>query len=166
MNIFALHNDPKTCARMHCDQHVVKMLLEHAQMMCTAHHLFTRYDIDYDIPYKITHINHPCTKWVRKSSPNYKWLYNMSYYLNEEYKRRYDKNVNHKSFDVINSLPVPRIPNFGLTKFAQAMPDEYKHDDYITAYRSYYVNDKIKFTKFTNTINWTTSKAFIPELSK
>ena len=37
MNIFALHTDPQTCAEMHCDKHVVKMILEHAQLMCTAH---------------------------------------------------------------------------------------------------------------------------------
>ena len=38
MNIFYLHSDPKTCASMHCDKHVVKMILETAQMLSTAHH--------------------------------------------------------------------------------------------------------------------------------
>ena len=39
MNIFVLDNDPKKCAEAHCNKHVVKMILEHAQLMCTAHHL-------------------------------------------------------------------------------------------------------------------------------
>ena len=37
MNIFYLDKDPKTCAEMHCDKHVVKMIIEYAQLMSTAH---------------------------------------------------------------------------------------------------------------------------------
>ena len=37
MNIFYLHKDPKTCAEMHLDKHCVKMLIEYAQLMSTAH---------------------------------------------------------------------------------------------------------------------------------
>ena len=39
MNIFFLHFDPKTCAQMHVDKHVVKMILESVQLLCSAHHL-------------------------------------------------------------------------------------------------------------------------------
>ena len=38
MNIFYLHNDPQIAAQMHCDKHVVKMILEYAQLLSTAHH--------------------------------------------------------------------------------------------------------------------------------
>ena len=72
MNIFVLDDDPKTCAMYHCDKHVVKMILETAQMICTTHHLIGSYD--YDIPYKSTHINHPCNRWLRDSVENYNWL--------------------------------------------------------------------------------------------
>ena len=36
------------------------------------------------------------------------------------------------------------IPYGKLTSFAQAMPDEYKHDDAVVAYKKYYWHDKRK----------------------
>ena len=39
MNIFYLDNDPKVAAEMHCDKHVVKMLVEYAQILSTAHRM-------------------------------------------------------------------------------------------------------------------------------
>jgi hypothetical protein len=32
MNIFYLDEDPKICAQYHCDKHVVKMIIEYAQL--------------------------------------------------------------------------------------------------------------------------------------
>jgi len=145
---------------MHCDKHVVKMILEHAQMMCTTHHIYPRYDIKYKIPYKQTHMNHPCSKWVRASLSNYKWLYKLTYHLNDEYKLRFNHDVNHKSFDVIDNLPLPRISDLGLTRFATAMPVEYKiNNDSIKSYINYYKKEKIDIAKFTIRNNWLTSKA-------
>ena len=37
MNIFYLNKDPKICAEQHCDKHVVKMIVEYAQLLSTAH---------------------------------------------------------------------------------------------------------------------------------
>ena len=37
MNIFYLDRDPVIAAQMMCDKHVVKMILESAQMLSTAH---------------------------------------------------------------------------------------------------------------------------------
>jgi hypothetical protein len=37
MNIFYLDKDPIKAAEYSCDKHVVKMILESAQMLCTAH---------------------------------------------------------------------------------------------------------------------------------
>ena len=149
MNIFVLDNDYVECAKLHVDKHVVKMILEHAQMMCTVHHLIGGYD--YKIPYKSTHVNHPCNKWLRDSIENYEWLYNMTSALNDEYRYRYDKNVNHKSFDVIESLPFPDLPDVKMTRFARAMPDECKIDnDIVASYRNYYnvaKQDILKWTK-------------------
>ena len=39
MNIFYLHKDPEISAKMHCDKHVVKMIIEYAQLMSTAHRI-------------------------------------------------------------------------------------------------------------------------------
>ena len=99
MNIFVLDEDPKFCAIAHCDKHVVKMILETAQMICTAHHFIGGYD--YHIPYKSTHTNHPCNRWLRDSVENYKWLVQLITHLNDEYRYRYDKDVNHKSYDAV-----------------------------------------------------------------
>jgi len=38
MNIFYLHRDPVKAAKIQYNKHVVKMILESAQMLCTAHH--------------------------------------------------------------------------------------------------------------------------------
>ena len=111
MNIFYLHNDPQVCAAYHCDKHVVKMILEYAQLLSTAHH-----ELD-GVPsiecYKKTHVNHPCTKWVRESLQNYRWLMRLITGLNDEYRKRYNKDVNHKSFDAVRDLPEPDLlPQF------------------------------------------------------
>ena len=37
MNIFYLHPDPTIAAQMMCDKHVLKMVLETAQLLSTAH---------------------------------------------------------------------------------------------------------------------------------
>ena len=37
MNIFFLDTDPKRCAKMHNNRHCVKMILEYAQLLSTAH---------------------------------------------------------------------------------------------------------------------------------
>ena len=84
MNIFVLDESPVVSAKYACDKHVVKMILESAQMLCSVQPEGTA-------PYKRTHYNHPCTKWVRESSRNYEWLLIHAYALCDEYTRRYDK---------------------------------------------------------------------------
>lgn len=118
------------------------MILEHAQLMCTAHHLHPNRDEEYTIPYKATHVNHPCAKWVRESKQNYQWLYTLTHELNEEYKFRYNKNTSHKSWLAIENLPYPNIPDVGMTPFALAMPDECKTNDAVESYRNYYNTHK------------------------
>ena len=134
MNIFVLDLNPKLAAQYHVDKHVIKMILESAQMLSTAVRLS-----GIDFGYKITHKNHPCSIWTRTSLSNWLWLGSLSYYLNEEYKFRFDHNYNHRSFDLILQLPIPNIPDIGLTDFAQAMPDKYKNQNIVDAYRNYYI---------------------------
>ena len=93
MNIFYLHKDPVKAAKYQYNKHVVKMILESAQMLCTAHHHYAElndYNTDY-IPYKKAHYNHPSTVWVRQNSRNYYWLYHHMLALGDEYKKRYGK---------------------------------------------------------------------------
>jgi hypothetical protein len=102
--------------------------------------------------YKATHVNHPCNIWTRKSLSNWKWLRDLTTFLNEEYKIRYHHIDNHKSYDVVCSLPEPNINDIGLTDFAQAMPDQYRNQNPIVAYRSYYINEKKDFATWRNKI--------------
>lgn len=130
MNIFILDNNPATAARYHADKHVPKMVLESAQMLSTV----------LKGPYKPTHANHPCTKWVAASRQNAEWLWLLADHLNIEYKERFGHSKNHKSWDAIEPIwrEIRTLPDAGLTPFAQAMPDEYKQQSAVDAYRAYY----------------------------
>lgn len=139
MNIFFLHLIPSICALYHVDKHVVKMILESTQLLCSAH-LMT--ESEYVPPYKLTHKNHPCSIWVRKSLQNYLWLIELSKELCKEYTYRYGKT--HKCQSIIEDLEVnlPPLPELGFTSPAQAMPDMYKDIDPVEAYRTYYYFEK------------------------
>jgi hypothetical protein len=90
-----------------------------------------------------SHPNHPCTIWVRSSMDNFEWTFNYGDALNSEYCYRYNHLTNHKSFDAMRRLPAPNhLKRLGQTPHAQAMPDAYKGDDAVEAYRKYYINDK------------------------
>lgn len=147
MNIFFLHLIPSICAIYHVDKHVVKMILETAQLLCTAHLLS---DSDYTPPYKLTHKNHPCAKWVRESLENYNWLVQLGKELCKEYTYRYKKI--HKTQRIIEELEInlPPLPEIGFTTPAQAMPDIYKDNDVVSAYRTYYYFEKFDLHSWKN----------------
>ena len=125
MNIFYLHKDPHEAAKLQYNKHVVKMILESAQILCTAHHEVMGENAD--VPYKRAHVNHPSTIWARRSANNYEWLYHHFVALSAEYKRRYGKE--HLSYtkckDKLSVLP-GGLSFTGLTDMPQCMPDEYK----------------------------------------
>ena len=108
MNIFVLDYDIKKCARYHCDKHVVKMILESAQMLSATVRLN-----GVNQGYAITHKNHPCSKWARESISNWKWLRKLASELNREYKFRFERKNNHKSYDLIQELTIPKIKDKG-----------------------------------------------------
>jgi hypothetical protein len=96
MNIFYLDRDPVIAAQMMCDKHVVKMILESAQMLSTAHRVLDGDEYANKMGlYKLAHKNHPSTIWVRTSSENYRWLFNHYDALMQEYTYRYDKTPCH-----------------------------------------------------------------------
>lgn len=139
MNIFFLHWDPSICAKWHVDKHVVKMILESIQLLCSVHWMT---ESTYKPPYKLTHKNHPCAKWARESIDNYKWLVILTSELCKEYTHRYGKI--HKCQSMIRDLVknLPPIPEKGFTYPARAMPVDYKRDDPTASYKIYYKNDK------------------------
>ena len=141
MNIFFVDSDPDIAAQALCDKHVVKMPLESAQMLCTAHRI-----IDGDIYadriglYKAAYINHPCSVWCRSTRDNYKWLFMHFRALLAEYTHRYGRE--HKCSALIGALAVvpSKIVDVNFTQPAQAMPDAHRIvNDSVNAYRNYYL---------------------------
>ena len=145
MNIFYLDEDPKKCAEYHNDKHVVKMILETAQLLCGVHWV-----IGSEAPYKLSHKNHPCSIWVRESLSNYLYLCELGLALCNEYTYRYGKR--HKSQDVIEWCVTNKVKicDKGFTNPLKAMPDEYKVDDVVESYRNYYRGAKSGFAVWKN----------------
>ncbi len=143
MNIFFLNRDPVQAARDHCDKHVPKMILESAQLLATA-----LWENGIQAPYKPTHKNHPSSLWVRESNDNFIWLYTMAITLCSEYRLRFGKT--HKTETVLLTLWklwVNEKPfgNNGLTPFPQVVPQAYKQENPVSAYRELYIKDKSRF---------------------
>jgi len=175
MNLFILSEDPESAAQMQCDKHVVKMILETTQLLCTAHRVLdgTEYldktangrkikrwrleDDRQDVMYVATHVNHPSAIWVRECSANYYWTFYHLVHLLCEYKFRYGKS--HKCDELISMLE--RTPNnikdtFTMTPFALAMKNEPQcidENDPVNSYRKYYLTKKDRFV-----MNWTRRK--------
>lgn len=144
MNIFVLDKDPRLAARALCDKHVCKMIIETTQLLCNP-----LTDLP-DCPYKRTHWNHPCAKWARESLFNYNWLINHGVYLGHEFYYRYGHD--HKCYNDIlwaaNNAYRIKFPQIEMTPFAQCMPDKYKQEDAVQAYRAYYIGEKNRFAKW------------------
>ena len=170
MNIFALDNNPIMAARALCDKHIVKMPVESAQMLSTAHRvldgsLYTELsknnrkikrwklsDEREGLLYKASFINHPCTQWTIFCHENYIWHSIHAKELCLEYSRRYGKT--HGSQEVIDycSFRIPENIRIGSqTHFARAMPDTYKNENgAVQSYRNYYLFEKANFAKWKN----------------
>ena len=145
MNIFYLDHDQSVCASYHNDRHCVKMILEYAQLLCTAHREIDGDDCMHpDVLYKSTHKNHPSAVWARESSTNYLWLYKMFKELCKEYTYRYEKQ--HASWiklgEILQQTPI-HIPTGNFTQPTPAMPDECKiGPTSLESYRHYYNTEK------------------------
>jgi hypothetical protein len=172
MNIFYLDPDPITCAQQHVDKHVVKMIIEYAQLMSTAHRVLDGeewmgrsitgrgvkrwFHPDASMNehlYKACHVNHPSAKWVRESMANYNWLYELWINLCEEYTYRYDKeHLTRTKLEYFLLLPPMNISEKPFTQPTPAMA-QYPHciveGDSVTSYRQFYWEDKYSFAKWT-----------------
>ena len=177
MNIFYVDHDPVKAAQALVDKHVVKMILESAQLLSTAHRVLdgemTVYDkyVEGSLPpryrktktwrlhdgrdkviYSATHINHPSAVWCRTAVENYTWLVDHMYGLMDEYTYRYGKK--HKCHGEIAYLlqsPPKNLETWNWTEMPTAMPDEYKvAGDSLTSYRNYYKIGKSKLHAWKN----------------
>ena len=152
MNIFFLDWDIKKSVQYHLDKHSTKMCVEYGQLLCSAHHVIAhenRLSTD-QVPYKLSHKNHPCSIWVRESLSNYLYLCELGLELCKEYTYRYGKR--HKSQDVIEWCVTNKvqISDKGFTEPPKAMPDEYKVKDVVESYRNYYRGAKSGFATWKN----------------
>lgn len=146
MNLFILDYSPKLAAQYHCDKHVVKMILETAQLLSTAHHHFgspTASEM-----YRATHHNHPCSLWVRETHENYGFAFEMFDHLCQEYTKRYGRKHASERMMSILQYPPEGIPGTWATPFVQCMPDVYKRRDPVDAYRAYYNGEKARFARW------------------
>ena len=178
MNIFYLDKDPKLAAQYHCDKHVVKMILESAQLLSTAHRVldgepgtyispgnrtikcWTIPDYREDILYKAAHYNHPWAIWPRQGQANYMWLYHLFVFLCKEYTARYGK-VHMTQIKLEDALVFPpdKCPKAEFTDPPQAMdlyPQCKVPGDTVQAYRNYYqeIKSDLAFWNFSLKPYW------------
>lgn len=167
MNIFYLDWNTEICSQYHCDKHVVKMIIEYAQLMSTAHRLIdgTEYidnssgrkikrwklnDERENILYKASHINHPSAIWTRQGHATYSWLYSLWTNCLNEYTHRYNKTHACEKLRFSLGKPPNRIADGNWSEPPQAMPDDCKMSgNSIMAYRQYYIKKKNHFAKWT-----------------
>ena len=169
MNIFYLHYDTKICAQEHLDKHVVKMIVEYAQLLSTAHRILDgnqyfdkskngrriyRWKLDEYREDKLYHAvswNHPSAIWARENFSHYQWLWNLASELCQEYRYRYGGTTDkqHKTSLVIQNLSFApnNIQRTGIFQEPpQAMPEDVKvPGDSIQAYKNYYIKYKKGF---------------------
>lgn len=163
MNIFYFDSCPIKSAQAQPDKMLVKMPLETAQMLCTAHRELDGDEYADEVGlYKVAYKNHPCTIWARETHSNYRWLLKHFLALGSEYTFRYGKK--HKSVEKLyrglDQLP-GNIPLNAMTPIAQAMPDQYKNEDPVKAYRDYCINEKTyaKWDKGRDKPTWWTNES-------
>jgi len=161
MNIFYLDEQPNLAAQFLCDKHIPKMVLETAQMLCTAQHVN---GCGHDGIYKPAYIKHPSTQWVGSSLYAYEWTYHLFLDLLYEYEHRFDKI--HACDQLREHLGVfPSCHKGEPSAPPQCMPEQYKGIDTVSAYRRYYIGEKLSFAKWvrgTSSPYWLHDKQYRP----
>lgn len=167
MNIFYFDNDPECCAMQYIDKHVIKMILESAQILSTVYRLkrgqettilqngrrVKKFIID-DITlnsqlYQATHIHHPAVQWTLFSYQNFIFLKQLMIAINNEYQWRYNHTTPHKSMfilDYIQNLSLKDFEQDQMTTPISCMDQQYIiSDSPIINYRNYYIHAKSQF---------------------
>ena len=151
------------------DKHVVKMILESAQLLSTAHRVLDGVEIEGktqsgrkarrwilpdardSIMYTATHINHPSAVWCRTSIENYSWLVEHFFALMNEYIYRYGKV--HKCNGELSYMlqsPPKNLESWDWTPMPSCMDEQYIiSKDPCTNYKNYYIMAKSKLHKWT-----------------
>ena len=148
MNIFYLHTDPTICAQRHYDKHVVKMCLETAQLLCTAHHVHNPTGEYITSLYRPTHKNHPSSVWVQQHSQHYNWAYKLFEALLGEYTFRYGKvHKCSRLLDILKQNPCPSETT--PTQPPAVVGDHNQRDSVTESYKLLYKTDKAYLYAYT-----------------
>lgn len=182
MNIFYIDEDPKEIAKALVDRHIVKMPLESAQMLSTAHRLLDgqavlavseykkkvlhllegetwdinrstgKFIINDEKCYKVAHAKHPSTVWTIESKQHYDWHFQLFKEMLDEFTRRYNKQ--HGCAKLLSFLQnsPKNIAEAGFRPPTPAMPEKYKVDSVLESYRRYYAGDKWRFATWKHNI--------------
>lgn len=156
MNIFYLHSEPVLCAQYHVDKHVVKMIVEYAQLLSTAHRLLDGKEVVLNnrkrwqladerdtVLYQATHKQHPSALWTRASRENYLWLYQLFLAVLDEYSYRYEKTHATARLSAALKHAPDNCPDLAFTEPTPAMPEHYRvAGDSVQSYRNYYLGSK------------------------
>ena len=174
MNIFALDLDVKKCAEYHNSKHTIKMILEHNQLLSTAHRVLDGNEVVVKsktgrnvkrwvlsdereiLLYSATHQNHPSAIWCRQSESNYRWLVDLTEALCKEYTYRYGKIHKCEHIGLVELLKTPpkNIPVGLFTQPTPAMDEKYKvSGNSIESYRNYYRGAKTHLANWQGKIN-------------
>jgi hypothetical protein len=170
MNIFYIDYDPVACAEQMVDKHVVKMILETAQLLSTAHRVIDGEEYEgksasgrkakrWSLPdnrelvlYQATHVNHPSAVWCRYSNNNYNWLFCHFEALLKEYTYRYGKRhkVETSGLAYLLQSPPMNVRDWEYTPLPCAMAPEFIiGDDPVENYRNYYKQGKVHLHRWT-----------------
>lgn len=151
MNIFWIERTAPEIARSLCNQHIAAQIRELAQMLSTALH--ERGFGDDPVLMKPTHVNHPCTRWVRESSGNFLFAVELLVHVIDEADRRFgyskrDGTIKHHRAREIAALALDFhdvMPAGARTRPPQVFDEIYHRHDYVEGYRNYYKNEKRVF---------------------
>lgn len=171
MNIFYINEDPKIASLEHCDKHSVKMCVEYAQLLSTAHRLLDgkeytgksktgrnvkRWKHPIDFMEKnlmlACHTKHPSAIWCRETKGNYSWLLHLLKHLLKEFTYRYGKRHSVEDrIPYLNMLPQNINMTPEVTQMPQCMPEYCKiPNNPLAAYKKYYIEEKTRFATWKN----------------
>jgi hypothetical protein len=167
MNLFYLDKDPVKAAQLQCDKHIVKMVVESAQMLSTAHRMldgtlietqtatgrkgrhYRLADNREQLFYKAVHYHHPCTVWTMKSNNNYNWHWVHFAALCDEYTYRYGKV--HKTDELLRNALYQLPSNISVGPLCPlplamgAAPECIDYSDPVGSYRNFYQTKQKRF---------------------
>ena len=133
MNVFYVHPDPEIAAQSLCDQHIVCMAKEAAQILSTV-----AIANGMAAPYKATHQHVSIVRWAGSSKPAGRWVWTHGMAICREYTKRYGKT--HACEQILSQLQsVPdALPDIAFQPPPAVVSEELKSLEVLAAYRAFY----------------------------